>query len=191
MARDLETSGLRQRAQNATLGSVDRDCDSSGANDAKIARLEKEVEELKSAVHRSRSPRMRPRQQALPQPKLLALPAQASSSSMPVDHARNKRKQRADRSKGAAKGKSSGGKVSGEGKGVMSFERIMDTLGQTQAVCHVPSCAQGDVLQVSERRVQQCFSLWKEAFMCRLWCRRQAVQLLPLSPVDAQLIVSF
>ena len=41
---------------------------SSGANDAKIARLEKEVEELKSAVHRSPSARMRPRQQALPQP---------------------------------------------------------------------------------------------------------------------------
>ena len=33
---------------------------SFGARDAKIAGFEKEVEELKSAVHRSRSPRMRP-----------------------------------------------------------------------------------------------------------------------------------
>ena len=38
---------------------------SSGANDAEIARLEKEVDELRSAVHRSRSLRMRPRQRAL------------------------------------------------------------------------------------------------------------------------------
>ena len=49
---------------------------SSGANDTKIARLEKEVEELKSAVHRSRSPRMRPKQRALPQSQMFALQLQ-------------------------------------------------------------------------------------------------------------------
>ena len=107
---------------------------SSGANDAKIARLEKQVEELQSASHRSRSPRMRSRQRALPQPKMLALPASASSSSQPMvlTASQNKRKQRAGRGKGS-KGKGSGGKSSGKGKGVMSFEKIMDTLGQNQA----------------------------------------------------------
>ena len=105
---------------------------SLGANDAKIARLEKEVEELKSAVHRSWSPRMRPKQRALPQSqKMLALPAPASSSSQPKGSGRkshNDSQQRNRRDKGAA-----GGKGSGKGEGVMSFEMIMDTLGQTKA----------------------------------------------------------
>ena len=39
---------------------------SAGSNDATIARLEKEVQLLKSTLQRSRSPRMRPRQRALP-----------------------------------------------------------------------------------------------------------------------------
>ena len=56
--------------------------DSSGANDATVARLEKEVEALMSAMQRSRSPRMRPRNEALPSAQgTLALPAPASSSS--------------------------------------------------------------------------------------------------------------
>ena len=86
---------------------------SSGANDAKMARLDKEVEELKSAVHRSRSPRMRSKQRAPPQSqKMFALLAPASSSSG---------QQRNRRGKGEAGGKGSGG------------EKIMDTLGQTKA----------------------------------------------------------
>ena len=60
------------------------------------------------------------------------MPAPASSSSQSVEYARNKRKQRNGRGKGS-KGKSSGGKSAGKGKGEMSFERIMDTLGQAQA----------------------------------------------------------
>ena len=48
---------------------------SSGSNDATIARLEKEVELLKSTLQCSRSPRMRPRQRALPpSQQMLALP---------------------------------------------------------------------------------------------------------------------
>ena len=46
--------------------SADFYCKFLCANDATIARHEKEVEELKSAVQRSRSPSMRPKQRALP-----------------------------------------------------------------------------------------------------------------------------
>ena len=108
---------------------------SSGANDAKIGRLEKEVEELKSAVHRSQSPRMRPKQGALPQSQMLALPAPASSSSKPKGSERrtqNKNQQKGRCSRAAASS-ATGGQGVGKGKGVMSFERFMDTLGQTKA----------------------------------------------------------
>ena len=66
----------------------------------------------------------------------------------------------------------------------------MDTLGQTQAFAMFHPAHKEMRFKFQKGGVQQCFSLRKEAFMCRLWCRRQAVQLLPLSPVEAQLIVS-
>ena len=88
---------------------------SSGVNDVKMVRLDKEVEELKSAVHRSRSPRMRPKQRALPQSqKMLALPAPASSSSQPKGSGRgnhNKIQQKSRRGRGAASGVAGGERV--------------------------------------------------------------------------------
>ena len=51
---------------------------SSKENDAKMAKLEREVQELKKMAGRSRSPRMLPRQRALPAPQQqLALPKAA------------------------------------------------------------------------------------------------------------------
>ena len=48
----------------------------SRGTDATVARLEREVQELRSMVHRSRSPRRQPKQKALPAPpRQLALPA--------------------------------------------------------------------------------------------------------------------
>ena len=127
---------------------------SSSANDAKIARFEKEVEELKSAARRSRSPRRGPKQRALPPPQMLALPAPASSSSKPKGSGRgnqNKSQQKARRGRGAKSGagKGPGGKGSGRGKGVMSFEKIMDTLGQDRAFAMFHPLYK-DVLQISE-----------------------------------------
>ena len=96
---------------------------SSSANNATIARLEKEVEEFNTIVQRSRSPRMRPRQRALPQSqKVLALPAlPGASSQVPQSKGRggqNNRKREGGRGKGGAGGK-------GAGKG-MSLEKMMD-----------------------------------------------------------------
>ena len=74
---------------------------------------------------------MRPRQKALPAaPKMFALPAPAGSSSQskePAPGSRNNR-QRNGRGKGKA-----GGKGAGKcGRGVMSFEKIMD-MGTSKA----------------------------------------------------------
>ena len=83
---------------------------SSGSNDATIAGLEKEVELLKSTLQRSRSPRMRPRQRALPQSQqMLALPAPQASSSSAQPKSRRTRNSR--KAKGAG-GKGSAGKKS-------------------------------------------------------------------------------
>ena len=83
---------------------------SSGANDATIARLEKEVELLKSTMQRSRSPRMRPRQRALPSSQqMLALPAPSGSGSSAQPKSRgaqNNRKVKGSRGKGNAGKKS-------------------------------------------------------------------------------------
>ena len=159
---------------------------SSGANNAKIARLQKEVDELKSAVHRSRSPRMRPRQKALPQSqKMLALRASQSKDVRPW----KPEQEPAKRSVVARvqQAVQTGGKDSGKGKGVMSFDRIMDTLGSGPGIFYVPPFAQRNVLQISEGRMQHCFSLREETFLRRLWCRRQALQLLPLFASNVQL----
>ena len=72
---------------------------SAKEKDAKVARLEREVQELRNMVGCSRSPRMQPRQKALPVPPLqLALPASQSAE---------RQRQRANRSK---KGSDKGGK---------------------------------------------------------------------------------
>ena len=72
---------------------------STKEKDAKVASLEREVQELRNMVGRSRSPRMQPRQKALPVPPLqLALPASQSAE---------RQRQRANRAK---KGSGKGGK---------------------------------------------------------------------------------
>ena len=107
---------------------------SSSSNDATIARLEKEVELLRSAMQRSRSPRMRPRQRALPpSQQMLALPtSQTSSSSGPAARPKSRGSQNSRKAKGAGgkgrAGKKAEGKGTGRG-GVMSFEQIMDLGG--------------------------------------------------------------
>ena len=96
---------------------------SSGANDASIACLEKEVELLKSTMQRSRSPWMRPRRALQPSQQMLALPApsgSASSAQPKSSGARNNRK-----AKGAG-GKGSSGKKTESTSSGKSFQQIMD-----------------------------------------------------------------
>ena len=164
---------------------------SSGANDAKIARLEKQVEELQSALHRSRSPRMRPRQRALPQSKMLALSAPASSSSQPMvlTASQNKRKQRAGRGKGS-KGERFQRKEFWQRKGSDELREDHGHTGSEPGFCHVSSCAQRDVLQVSEGDVHGRFSLPGGSIHVSFVAQRETIQLLPLSPIEAQLISS-
>ena len=101
---------------------------SSCASDATIDRLEKEVELLKSTMQRSRSPRMRSRQRALPpSQQMLVLPAPSGSGSSAQPKSRgahNTRKAKGARGKGNA-GKKSESKGSGKG-GILSLEQIMD-----------------------------------------------------------------
>ena len=77
---------------------------SSKENDAKIAKLKREAQELKRTMRQSRPPRMQPRQKALPAPPqllaLLAAPGGASSNAS----RRNKR----GRGGRGAKGKGAG-----------------------------------------------------------------------------------
>ena len=97
---------------------------SSKENDAKAAKLEREVRELKNMVGRSRSPRMQPRQEAWPAPpQQLALPAPRQGKGQ---------KQKANRPK---KGTGKGGKnksstaqfggSSGSNTGRVDFDQLM------------------------------------------------------------------
>ena len=92
---------------------------SSKENEAKMAKLEREVQELKSMVGRSRSPRMQPRQKALPAPhQQLALPAPQTEET--TTRSRRKRCQE--------KGTGNGGKGktgSDSGSGGTDFDQLM------------------------------------------------------------------
>ena len=96
---------------------------SSKENDAKVARLEREVQELRSMVGRSRSPRMQPRQNSLPAPaQQLALPAPAYKKKT---QRQSQRKFKRGSVKGSGKGK---GKSASQGRassssGLKSFKR--------------------------------------------------------------------
>ena len=100
---------------------------SSKENDAKVARLEREVQELRSMVGRSRSPRLQPRQKALPAPaQQLALPAPASRTKPQRQSGRNfKRGSGKGSGKGKGKSASQGGASSSSSSGLNSFNQIM------------------------------------------------------------------
>ena len=105
----LKAGCHRQRAQDAALGSVDCDRKIPRVQTTRRSPGVKRRLNLKSAVHRSRSLRMRPKQRALPQSKgMLALQAPDTSSSQSKGSARggptqNNRKQKAGRGKGGAR----------------------------------------------------------------------------------------
>ena len=63
-------------------------------------------------------------------------------------------------------------------------------MGANKAFLLFHPVAPRGVLQISEGAVQRRISLQAEAFLRRLWCSRQALQFLPLSASEAQLIVS-
>ena len=109
---------------------------SSEENHAKAAKLVREVQELKSMVGRSRSPRMQPRQKALPGPQQLALPAPQSQKKM-------------RRGRGAKKGTGKGGKnesdstqfggSSGSNSGRADFDQLMSMRRKVTSLFHPSS----------------------------------------------------
>ena len=86
-----------------------------------------EVQELRSMVGRSRSPRLQPRQKALPAPaQHLALPAPATRTK-PQRQSGRKFKRGSGKGSGKGKGKSAsqGGASSSSSSGLKSFNQIM------------------------------------------------------------------
>ena len=136
---------------------------SAKENDAKVARLEREVQELRSMDGRSRSPRMQPRQKALPAPpQQLALPAPGPA-----------KKPRARGSRGAKKGKGKGGKnnnaptrvggSSSSSSRIADFDQLMKMGPRATKLFH-PS----NLLQFSEATVRRPKGLQQEACLHRL-----------------------
>ena len=108
---------------------------SSVRNDAKIAKLERELQDLKSMVGRSRSPRMQPRQKALPEPQQLALPA-------PQPEKKTRQRFRNASKKGTGKGcKNKSGSTqfggsSGSNSGRADFDQLMQMGRKASSLFH-------------------------------------------------------
>ena len=161
---------------------------SSGAIDAKVARLEKEVEALKSAMQRSRSPRMRPRHGAL---HTVTRDGGTSGSGQSLF---------------AVQGFTAWGPETTENRKLVVARVVQEGWrqrwscshelradhgsGPTETVPAVPRVVQGDVLEVPEGSMQRRFGVPAQAQFYRLQHRRKAVQFLSLLAVEAQLIVS-
>ena len=160
---------------------------SSGASDATVASLEKEVEALQSAMQRSRSPRMRPRQGALPPSQgMLALLAAASSQSKGVRAWKSEQQQAESWSWQEWRRQE---RWRQRWPWSHAF-RADHGFGPTGIVPAVPRVVQGDVLEVPEGAVQR--RRIRAPTQAQLhWLRqgREALQILPLPAIEAQLII--
>ena len=162
---------------------------SSGANGATVARLEKEVEAPKSAMQCSRSPRMRPRQAIPSSQGMLALPTPASFlfAVKGVSWRRPNSEQRKTESW------SWQGWRRQEGwrqRWCWSHELRADHgFGPPEIVSCVPLVVQGDALEVSEGVVQRRIRVPTQAQLHWLRQGREALQFLPLPASEAQLII--
>ena len=181
------TSALRQRAQNATLGAADCDCE--------FPRSERREDRQTREAGRGASVRIAPFQITEDAPQTASAPAAedvgtSSSGKFLFAASKPKQEEAASWSRKGLKGERIWMKECWQRKGCDELREDHGHTGSEPGFCYVPSCAQGDVLQVPKGDVHGCFSLREEAFMRRLWCRRETVQLLPLSPIEAQLIIS-
>ena len=141
---------------------------STKENEAKMAKLEREVQELRNMVGRSRSPRMQPRQKALPAPpQQLALPSPQSGK---------KQKTSAQRPK---KGKGKGGKgktgstqfggSSGSGSGGADFDQLMLMGRGATSLFYLSNKDKPICFNFHKRQRADPKDLQQEARMHRLW----------------------
>ena len=148
----------------------------SGANDAKNARLEKEVEELRPQFivpgHRGCTPNKGHSQSRtcwryqLQQVPLLGRRGQAVEAQNKTASKTIRRGTRA----AACSEKFLEDKGAGKGKGVMNFERDHGHVESDQGVIHISPLAQRVVLQVSERVNANDASVCGRKHSCRRLC---------------------